>query len=1031
MKLKRKRNIIELGIEHSKIVAVILVVMIVVGIVGIFRMNKDEFPTFQIKQGLVAGIYPGATAKEVEEQLTKPLEEILFAFPEVSRSGTYSYSKNGICYIYVDLVVPQDKKDEVWSKIKIKLNQSKMQLPAGVLGVAVIDDFSSVSAMLVAIESDDKGYSELKEYADLLSERLQTIPELASVKIVGAQEEEIAVMIDVEKLALYGIDPTTLMLNFQSSGLQTLSGNFTTADLNSPIYVNSNVTSEGEIADHIIYADPSGHMMRLKDIATIERRYREPSQVVSFNGHDALVLSIEMRSDNNIVDFGRDVDKIIDDFKLNLPESVHLSNITDQPKVVNGSVVSFLRDLIISMLVVIAVMLVLFPMKSALIASSGVPVCTAVAVAAMYVAHIDLNTVTLAALIVVLGMIVDDSIITMDGYMAHLKPGKDPIKAAAESGQELIMPMFMATAAICLMFYPMLNIISGYLGDFIKMFPWVITFALSASLAYAIFVVPAMEVRYIRPIDPATHKPTRIERIQKVFFDVLQKGYEWIEERCFRFPKLTIIAGVVAIALGIAMFLQLNIQMMPRAARNFFAIEVYLEPGATVQQTTEVTDSLERMLLHDKRVNSVTSFVGTSAPRFNATYSPMVPAPNFAQIIVNTTSIRATNALLQEYQSKYANLFPEATIKYKQMDYQATAQPLEVHIQGASQQEMQWVADSIKAFLLRQDELQCVHSTSEGFITSIGINMDPDEAARIGVNKTMLSLYLAGSLNGSPITTLYEGKKRIPVMLYNENISDSADFETIGSQMIPSMLPGVSVPLRSVASVAPKVDAEQYYRKAGVETISVGADLKYAQSHPAAKKKLDKYIKTLNLPKDVTVKPAGLASINGTVLPEIILSFICAVGVLFMFLLFHFKKVSLAILTIVLSALCLFGAFFGLWIFGLDFGITSVLGLISLVGIIVRNGIIMFEYAEELHFEQGFSIRDAAMEAGKLRMRPIFLTSCTTALGVIPMIIAGDMLWMPMGVVICFGTMLSIMLIVLVMPISYWQLYKLKEMHKV
>jgi len=1025
--MKPKKNIIELGIDHRKIVAVILVVMIAVGIVGIFRMNKDEFPTFQIKQGLVAGIYPGATAKEVEQQLTKPLEEILFAFPEVSRSGTYSYSKNGICYIYVDLVVPQSKKDEVWSKIKIKLNQSKVQLPAGVLGVAVIDDFSSVAAMLIAIESEDKGYSELKEYADILSERLQTIPELASVKIIGAQEEEIAVNVDVEKLALYGIDPTALMLNFQSAGLQTLSGDFTTADMNAPIYVNSNVTSEGEIADHIIYADPTGHMLRLKDIATIERRYSEPSQVVSYNGHDALILSIEMRSDNNIVDFGRDVNKVIDEFKEDLPESVHMSNITDQPKVVDGSVMSFLRDLVISMLVVIAVMLMLFPMKSALIASSGVPVCTAVAVAAMYVANIDLNTVTLAALIVVLGMIVDDSIITMDGYMAHLKPGQDPVKAASKSGKELIMPMFMATAAICLMFYPMLNIIDGYLGDFIKMFPWVITFALAASLLYAIFVVPALEVRYIKPIDPATHKPTRVERIQKIFFDALQKGYEWIEERCFRVPKLTILVGIIAIGLGIAMFLQLNIQMMPRAARNFFAVEVYLEPGATMRQTSAVADSLERMLLKDKRVTSVTSFVGTSAPRFNATYAPMVPAPNFAQMIVNTQSVRATNALLEEYQTKYANLFPGATIKYKQMDYQATSQPLEVDIQGASQEEMQWVADSIKAFLLRQNDLQCVRSTTEGFVTSVGIDMDPDEAARLGINKTMLSLYLAGSLNGSPITTLYEGKKRLPVVLYNENVSDSADFEVIGAQMVPTLVPGVSVPLRSVAAVTPKVDAEQYYRLAGIETISVGADLRYAKSHPAAKKRLDKYIETLDLPEGVTVKPAGLASINGTVMPQILLSFICAVGVLFMFLLFHFKKVSLAVLTIVLSALCLFGAFFGLWVFGLDFGITSVLGLISLVGIIVRNGIIMFEYAEELRYEQGLSVRDAALEAGKRRMRPIFLTSCTTALGVIPMIIAGDMLWMPMGVVICFGTMLSIILIVLVMPISYWQLFKLKK----
>ncbi|MCQ2332462.1 MAG: efflux RND transporter permease subunit, partial [Paludibacteraceae bacterium] len=484
-----KRNIIHSAIAHKKIVYVILVALIAIGIIGIFKMNRDEFPTFQIKQGLVAAVYPGASAREVEQQVTRPLEKILFSFPEVSRSTTYSYSRNGICYIYVDLVVNQDRKDEVWSKIKLRLNQAKLQLPAGVLGVAVIDDFSSVATMLVALESSDKGYDELKEYADDLARRLESIPELASVKITGAQEEEIAVNIDFNRLSAYSIDPATLMANYQTSGLQTISGTFNTSTITSPIYINSNLANEGEIANHIIYTDPQGNALRLKDIATVERRYRKPDAMVSYNGNDAIILSVEMRNDNNIVEFGHKVNRVLDDFRTTLPPSVTMSNITDQPHVVDDSILSFLRDLVISMLVVIAVMLLLFPMRSALIASSGVPVCTAVAIAIMYVTHIDLNTVTLAALIVVLGMIVDDSIITMDGYMAHLKTGVPPEDAAARSGKELIMPMFMATAAICTMFFPMTGIISGYLGDFVRLFPWVITFALGASLAYAVFVV--------------------------------------------------------------------------------------------------------------------------------------------------------------------------------------------------------------------------------------------------------------------------------------------------------------------------------------------------------------------------------------------------------------------------------------------------------------------------------------------------------------------------------------------------------------
>lgn len=1026
-----KRNIIHSAIAHKKVVYVILVALIAIGIIGIFKMNRDEFPTFQIKQGLVAAIYPGASAREVEKQVTRPLEKILFSFPEVSRGTTYSYSKNGICYIYVDLVVDQNRKDEVWSKIKLKLNQAKLQLPAGVLGVAVIDDFSSVATMLVTLESSDKGYVELKEYADNLARRLESIPELASVKITGAQEEEIAINIDFNRLSAYGIDPATLMANYQTSGLQTISGTFRTSTITSPIYINSNLANEGEIANHIIYTDPQGNALRLKDIATIERRYRKADAMVSYNGNDAIILSVEMRNDNNIVEFGHKVNRMLDDFRTTLPPSVTMSNITDQPRVVDDSILSFLRDLVISMLVVIAVMLLLFPMRSALIASSGVPVCTAVAIAIMYVTHIDLNTVTLAALIVVLGMIVDDSIITMDGYMAHLNTGTSPEDAAARSGKELIMPMFMATAAICTMFFPMTGIISGYLGDFVRLFPWVITFALGASLAYAVFVVPSLEVRFIQQFNPVTHRTSHFERIQRHFFDALQKGYEKIQQWCFDRPILTVSAGLALVAVSIVIFLNLNIQMMPMAARDFFAVEVYLEPNSTVDETKAVTDSLEHILLADKRVKSVTSFVGTSAPRFNATYAPVVPQPSFAQMIVNTHSKRATNAMLREYQNTKNNIFPNAVIRYKQMDYQATPQPLVVNISGVSTEEMKWVADSIRDYMLTMDDmLQCVRSTADGCITSVGIDLDADEAARLGINRTMLSLFLNNSLNGITITTLYEGDERIPVVLYNNEITDSSSYDVIGNQIVPTMLPPVKVPLRSVASVAPKIDAEQYFRNAGIETIAVGADLKYGQSHPAAMKRLNQYIDTHIrpiLPSDITIKPAGLASINDNVIPEIILSFIAAVAVLFLFLLFHFKKVSLSVLTMLLSTLCLFGAFLGLWLFDLDFGLTSVLGLISLVGIIVRNGIIMFEYAEELRVNEGMDARTAAMLAGQRRMRPIFLTSCTTALGVIPMIIAGELLWMPMGVVICFGTMLSIVMVVLLMPVSYWMIYRLKE----
>ena len=1018
----RKSPLILWTIRHKSIIYLILVVLVGIGIYGISKMNKDEYPSFEIKQGLVAAVYPGASSLQVEEQVAKPVEQVLLSFDEVNSQNLQITSKDGICYMLVDLVSPARTKDEVWSKIKMKLNETKSTLPPGVLALVVIDDFASVSSSLIAMESEDKSYSELKALADELCDRLRQIPELAAVTVYGSLDEEIAVTVDMEKLSSYGISPSSLMLGYQSSTLQVPSGSFNTSYASSPIHIESPVSSEREIAERIVWSDPSGGIVRLKDIAKVERRYKDPSSFVNYNGNSCLIISVEMRPDNDIVAFGKKLDKVIDEYEQELPDSVTMTRITDQPKLVRNSVFSFLRDLVISMLVVILVMLMLFPIRSALIASSGVPVCTAVALAVMFLTGIGLNTVTLAGLIVVLGMIVDDSIITMDGYMGELGKGMSREDAAQSSARELVTPMVTATTALSLMFFPCLGIITGYLGDFVTYFPWVVAIALTASLLYAIFVVPSLEVRFIK--SASVEQKSLFSRIQNKFFTALQGAYDSAQDWCFRHPKLTLGAGVGAVALAVVLFLQLNIQMMPMADRDFFAVEVSLDSNAGLEDTKAVVDSLQNMFLKDSRIESVTSFIGNSAPRFTATYTPATPAPNYAQLIVNTRSIEATKSLLPEYEEKYEHYFPEALIRIKQMDYQA-ATPIEVRVQGADLDAIKPVADTIKAHMQgRRDELKWVHSTVDDYISCVEVKLDADEAARLGVNKAMLSLSVAGTFSGMPLASLWEGDKSIPVNLYSSGVTDGMSYDMIGNQQVSTSMPGVSVPLRQVADIQPGWEPAQRTRYASEETIIISADMKNGQSQPASMKEIRKFVDGLDLPEGVHVSYGGLTEINNGVIPQIGLAFLCAVAVMFILLLIHFRKISIAVLTIVLSALCLFGAFLGLWVFGLDFSITAALGLISLVGIIVRNGIILFEYAEELRFRGGLPVKEAAAMAGKRRMRPIFLTSCTTALGVLPMILSGDQLWLPMGVVICFGTLLSVVMITLIMPVSYWQIFR-------
>ena len=1027
-KLKKNRGIIAGSIQHQKIIWAVVLIIVAFGIYALIDMKKDEFPAFSYPQGIVAGVYPGANSEEVEAQLTKPLEELLFTLPEVDRERTYSVTKEGICYIYVMLDLSMSDYAQAWTKIRNKINENKvLSFPAGVLAIAVIDDFGSTSSLLIAMESADKTYREMREYTDFLTRRLRDIPETGNVRVLGDQPEEIAITVDKEKLSYYGISPNTLMLQYATQGLLTTSGTMASTDFDMPLHIENPMVSEQEIEEQIIYSDATGNTLRLRDVATVERRLAPPSKVVNFNGNDALIISVEMRKGFNIVAFGRDVEKVLSEFKSTLPDSVHLYRITDQPKVVQKSVSSFLRDLLISMIVVIAVMLMLFPFRTALIASSGLPVCTAMSIGLMYLFGIELNTVTLAALIVVLGMIVDDSIINIDGYIDKLSQGYKPFDAAVSSARELFMPMLIATGAIATMFFPMTRIITGPLGDFVQLFPWTVAFSLMASLAYAMLVIPSLEIMFIKP---ETDRPRRSAflKAQMRFFRFIQRLYDKLQSQCFKHPGFTIGMGIGSIILGVLMFLALNVQMMPNAERDCFAVEIRLPEGSSLQATTRISDSLQHMMLTDKRVTSVTAFIGETAPRFHVTYAPSIPANNLSQLIVNTTSKQDTEDLLKELDDKYSYYFTEAHVRFRQLDYQAVSTPIEIFVFGDDYDQTAPVAQQIKDYMLTlSNELRWVHTDYDEFVSSVKVTMKPEECARLGLTKGILSLDLAGGLSGLPLTTVWEDGHSLPVKLYSQTTCDPDDYESIENQIIPTMLPGVNVPLRQVADISPEWHPANIVRHNNKKAITVAADMKFWKSQTASMKKIDHFINTEvkpNLPEGVSIEYGGLSSLNTMVIPQILKSLIAAILVLLAFLVAYFKKVNLAVLTLCSSSLCMFGAFFGEWLFDLDFGMTSVLGIVSLIGIIVRNGIVMYEYAETLRMEEGLDAKEAAMKAGSRRMRPIFLTSTTTALGVLPMIIARNPLWMPMGVVICFGVVLSMVIILAVMPVMYWQIFR-------
>ena len=489
---------------------------------------------------------------------------------------------------------------------------------------------------------------------------------------------------------------------------------------------------------------------------------------------------------------------------------------------------------------------------------------------------------------------------------------------------------------------------------------------------------------------------------------------------CFKYPKTTLAVGIVSVVAGVLMMGRLPQQLLPVAERNQFAVEIYMPTGTAVEKTTLVADSLEHILRQDSRVVSVASFKGCASPRFQNSYAPQMGGPNFAQFIVNTTGNEDTEALLDEYTPRCRTMFPEAVIRFKQLGYSEAVSPIEVRLSGDDLALLQKEAERVTALLRTLPELNLVRTNLNEPLAATRITLDEDQSTRMGISNAALETTLAMRYgSGIPVGTVWEGNYDINVVM-KSNRSDFADFSDLQDEQIPVAGGLANIPLRQVAKVEPSWENGQIARRNGVRTITVMAETERGVNALQATAKVQELMKANPAEDGVSVTYGGELSENEEQMPGIMAALYIAVAIIFFILVFHFKRIGTATLLLVCLTLCLFGTALGVMIQGVDFGVTCVLGLVSLMGILVRNGIIMIDYAEELRQEEKMCVRDAIYNSAKRRMRPIFLTSAAASMGVIPMILGGSGLWMPMGTVIFYGTLITMLFILTVIPVAYW-----------
>ncbi|HEY8365930.1 MAG TPA: efflux RND transporter permease subunit [Bacteroidia bacterium] len=1008
-------NFIEKSLKYKQVTLSVLAIFFAVGVYSLLNMSRREDPKIVIPQGLVVAYYPGASSTQVEEQVTKKLEETLFSFEEVKKAKTTSVSEDGKVVITVELNNNVKNPDVFWSKLNQQLFIVKQKdLPEGVIGPIINSDFGDTEAIILGISGKDVPYNQLKHYAEQIESALSTVPAVSKIKKSGVLEEQIQVTTNSLKLAQYGLNLQDVMKVIQSQNNVYPTGNIDANSLQIPLYTKGFYTSQEDLANQIVGTSNTGSVVRLKDIAELKRTYADPSTKVRVGEDDALLISIQMLPGNNIVKFGEAIDQKLAEVSTQLPSSISITKIADQPTLVDSNINHFMKEFFLAIAAVVIVIILMLPFRIALVAATAIPMTVALTLGLMNVFGIELHQVSLSSLIVVLGLVVDDAIVVADNYVELLDKGENRWDAAWKSAYELIVPIFVATFTIIFAFMPMI-ILSGPVGEFIKALPLTVAISLSASFIVAMVFTPLLCYTFIKK---GLHDHSTEQKVQKEnLLDKMQNGYNKLLDWCVANPRKAVVFSIIPLIAAIALFkFGVPRKFFPAAERNQFVIELWMPTGTNLETTDIATKKLEALVKNDARVKNYTSFIGSSAPRFYYNFAPEFPTSNFSQIVINTIDIKSAEELYSELNQKVAAAVPEGRPKVRLMQQgKPLKAPIEVIVWGNDLHVLKSLANEVENIIRETPGNAHIQNDYKEDYYAMDIKLKP-EAIRLGFTTEAIAKTVYASYTGAPITTLREGSNNVKVVFQQENKNPSLEIENL---YVTSPVTKAKVPLSQIAEFVPVWKTGSVKHRNGLRAITVMSETVDGVYPSAFLEEFQPKIAALNLPVGYKIQYGGEDQNVKETFPEMIGALSIGLVLIFLIVLFQFRKISETLIIISTIPLSIFGAIFGLFVTGNNFGFTAFVGLISLSGVVVRNAIILIDHIHELVKHHGMSLREATIESGKRRLRPIFLTAMAAAIGVLPMIISGSPMWSPLASVIAFGVVWSMFVALLVVPAMY------------
>jgi len=685
--------------------------------------------------------------------------------------------------------------------------------------------------------------------------------------------------------------------------------------------------------------------------------------------------------------------------------------------VVSERINDFFREFGIAIVAVILVTMLLLPMRVALVSAIAIPVSVSMTFGMLNACGIELQQVSIAALIVVLGMVVDNAIVIVDNYVGLLDR-KVPIDEAAERcATEMAVPVLTATLAIIAAFAP-LALLTGAVGEFIRALPIAVAISLGTSFFVAMLLTPLMARYFIRQglVDHSQEDSGEARKLTPL--DHMQKGYNRVITWAMLNKKLVLVSSVAAFVIGLGILAMVPQLFFPLAERDQFVMDVWLPEGAKIEATDATVRRIEAVLSKEKQVKMYASFLGESAPRFYYNVNPQAPAANYAQILVNTGSAKETPKLVERLRERLPDVVPEARVFVKELQQgQIMEAPVEVRISGDDIATLETLGNQAEEILRHTPGATYIHTDWHEDAWQVGMNVREEVANRMGLTNAGLAQQLAAGFEGAPMTTFWEGDRGVDVVL-RLSPADRQSFQNVSDTYVMSPVTGAKVPLAAVASLTSEWQPGRIVRRNGVRTLTVrafpGRGRLASEILGHARKQLD----TMALPAGYRIEYGGEFENQQEVSGELRNALLISLVLIFLILLFQFRTLVDPLIVMVAFPLALPGAALGLLITHNTFGFTAFIGIISVGGLVVRNSIILIDYIHE-RMKSGVDLEQAALEAGERRLRPIFLTSAAAAVGVIPMILSGSSLWSPLASVIAFGLLGSMVFTLVAIPVLF------------